>query len=217
MTSSSSHSSDADLLELLRRWYDGDREALGALLLSVEPWLRVDVRKNLHEHPDPALDVSDVVQQSLLNFLQWGPRFQPENAAQLRALMRRIASNHVIDEARRHARRPSHSDTLSDASRVMSSYGSDHRNVARPERSAQRNEEREWVRLGLQFLDSEERFLIVASEVDGLPWKDIAATLNMESPDAARMRATRLKLRLANILRQLKHGRTPTGPESGQQ
>lgn len=206
--------SDAELLHLLRRWYDGDQQALATLVAAIEPWLQQDVRARLRGDSSPAIDPADVVQQAIVNFLQWGPRFQPESSAQLRALLQRIATNQLIDELRRSERRTSCSDTLSGSARRMSGYTSDSGSSLRPERHAVRNEEREWLRLGLQFLDEDERYLLIASEVDGLPWKDIAAQLRMDSPDAARVRAGRLKIRLANILRQLKGGRTPR-PDAG--
>lgn len=201
---------DDDVLALLRRWYEGDPQALGRLVEAIEPWLQQDVRSRLRGSPTTsAIDPADVVQQSIVNFLQWGPRFQPESAAQLRSLLQRIAANHLIDELRRHERRSTNSDSLSDSGRRMAGYASDSGSSLRPERRAARNEEREWLRLGMQFLSEDERWLLIASEVDGLPWKDIAALLGMESPDAARVRGGRLKIRLANILRQLKGGRTP--------
>lgn len=201
--------SDDDVLSLLRRWYEGDQQALNALVATIEPWLQADVRAQLRGAASAAIDPADVVQQAIVNFLQWGPRFQPESAAQLRSLLQRIATNNLIDELRRQERRATHSDSLSGAGRRMTAYASDSGSSLRPERSAARNEEREWLRLGLQFLSEEERYLLVASEVDGLPWKDIAAQLGLDSPDAARVRAGRLKIRLANILRQLQGGRTP--------
>lgn len=206
---------DEELLRLLRSWYAGDAAALGGLVLAVAPWVREDAVALLRGRATPAVDVEDLAQAALVNFLQYGPRFQPEGAAQLRGLLRRIARNLLVDQIRREERRAGPGDELSESGRDMLGAVSSSRTSLDPERAAARNEEREWVRLGLQFLDEDERYLIVASEVEGLPWKEIAARLGMERAESARMRAARLKPRLANILRQLHAGRTPgEGPTS---
>ena len=44
------------------------------------------------------------------------------------------------------------------------------------------------MRLALQFLEPEDRYLLLASEVEGLDWATIAAELGLASPDAARVR-----------------------------
>ncbi|MFN9786333.1 MAG: RNA polymerase sigma factor, partial [Planctomycetia bacterium] len=200
---------DDELLRLLRSWYAGDTSALKTLVLAVSPWVREDAGSILRGRADAVADAEDLAQAALVNFLQYGPRFQPANAAQLRALLRRIVRNLLVDQARREQHRAAPSDDLSASGRDMLGSCSSTRTSLDPERAAARNEEREWVRLGLQFLDEEERYLLVASEVEGLPWKDIAAKLGMERGESARMRAARLKPRLANILRQLHAGRTP--------
>lgn len=200
---------DDELLRLLRSWYDDEPSALKALVLAVAPWIREDAGSMLRGKRSAALEVEDLAQAALINFLQYGPRFQPESAGQLRSLLRRIVRNLLVDQIRREERRAAPSDDLSESGRDMLGSFSSSRTSLDPERAAARNEEREWVRLGLQFLDDEERYLIVASEVEGLPWKDIAAKLGMERAESARVRAARVKPRLANILRQLHAGRTP--------
>jgi RNA polymerase sigma factor (sigma-70 family) len=200
---------DDELLHLLRSWYAGDASALKALVLAVAPWVREDAGALLHGRARVANEVEDLAQAALVNFLQYGPRFQPENAAQLRSLLRRIVRNLLVDQIRRQERRALPRDDLSESGRDMLGSFSSARTSLDPERAAARNEERDWVRLGLQFLEEDERYLLVASEVEGLPWKDIATKLGMERAESARMRAARLKPRLANILRQLHRGRTP--------
>jgi RNA polymerase sigma factor (sigma-70 family) len=202
---------DADLLlALLDRWYAGDREALVSLLSELQPWLRSESRSMLQAKSLAAVESMDVVQTSLMRFLEYGPRFKPESGAQLKALLKRIARNVVIDEQRRSSHRMHrHLDSLSGASQSMSTFGPAGDSSAGPSSVAERNEEQAWIALALQFLSPDDRFLLLASEVDGMAWSKIASELDLSSADAARVRAARLKPRIANILRQLRMGRTP--------
>lgn len=78
-----------------------------------------------------------------------------------------------------------------------------------PSRAAMRSEEQAWVRLALQFLEPDERYLILASKVEEQSWGAIAEELGLDSPDAARMKVKRLEPRVANLLRRLKLGQMP--------
>src|SRR4051812_4458044 len=98
------HDSDL-LLALLDRWRAGDREALTLLVSMLQPWLQSESRHMLRATSVPALESMDVVQTSLMRFLEHGPRFKPESSAQLRSLLRRITLNVVIDEQRRASHR----------------------------------------------------------------------------------------------------------------
>jgi RNA polymerase sigma factor (sigma-70 family) len=164
----------------------------------------------LREKSLAAIESMDVVQTSMMRFLEYGPRFKPESGAQLRALLKRIALNVIIDEQRRSSHRKNqHVDSLSGASQSMSTFGPAGDSSASPASVAERNEDQAWITLALQFLPPEDRFLLLASEVDGMAWTKIASELDLPSADAARVRASRLKPRIANILRQLRMGRTP--------
>jgi RNA polymerase sigma factor (sigma-70 family) len=205
-----SHDSDV-LLALLDRWHAGDREALISLVGMLEPWLRSESRQMLRGKSVSAVESMDVVQTSLMRFLEHGPRFKPESSAQLKALLRRITLNVVIDEQRRASHRKNrHIESLSGASQSMSTFGPAEDSSESPSNVAERNEEQAWVALALQFLSPEDRYLLLASEVDGIAWSTIANELDLSSADAARVRAARLRPRIANILRQLRLGRTPT-------
>jgi RNA polymerase sigma factor (sigma-70 family) len=198
------------LLSLLSRWYAGDRDALVSLLSELQPWLRSESRNMLRAKSLAAIESMDVVQTSMMRFLEYGPRFKPESGAQLRALIRRIALNVITDEQRRSSHRKNqHFDSLSGASQSMSTFGPAGDSGASPSSVAERNEDQAWIALALQFLPPEDRFLLLASEVDGMAWTKIASELDLPSADAARVRAARLKPRIANILRQLLIGRTP--------
>ncbi len=153
----------------------------------------------------------DLVQTAILNFLRWGPRFVPKSGAQLQALLKRIAMNELIDQRRRisGAGEHRHLDSFADSKGPLSGFGGAGSSSERPSRIAERSEDDQWVRLALQFLPEDERYLLIASEVEGQEWSTIAAELGLESSDTARMRCTRLKPKVANLLRRLRIGQLP--------
>ena len=197
-------------MELLQRWRNGDRLALDQLIADLQPWLHREMSKALAAGPRVSQDSMDLAQTAIANFLSWGPKFVPQNAAQLRGLFLRIAKNELIDRERRLSRigHRKHAESL-DGSSLMAGFGASRSSSQQPSAAASRSEDTEWVRLALQFLEPDERYLLLASEVDGLDWPTIASELGLDSADAARMRAARLKPRLARLLLQIRGGRIP--------
>jgi len=200
-------------LDLVQRWHAGDREALGRILTEVEPWLRGELHRAMARKPINAQDSADLTQQALLNFLEGGPRFVPKSGAQFRALLRRIAMNELIDQSRKGKHRDGkHAESLFGKSASMSGgLGGVVRSAERPSYAAAVSEEWNWLRLALQYLEPDDRRLLIASEVEGLSWAAIAEELALPSADAARVRGLRLEPRLANWIAKLKAGRTPEG------
>jgi RNA polymerase sigma factor (sigma-70 family) len=156
-------------------------------------------------------DSLDLAQNAVVNFLTWGPKFLPETEAQFRALLNRIAQNEVIDAQRHRSRRDrgGHVESMRVSGRSFSGFGPADRSADRPSAVAERESDAEWVRLALQFLEPDDRHLLLASEVEGQDWATIAADLGLGSADAARMRCARLKPKLARLLVQLRRGRMP--------
>lgn len=204
---------DAPSVELLRRWREGDLHALGRLLEDVQPWLQRELAIARGGGHLGAQDALDLAQDAVRGFLEWGPRFVPESEAQFRALLRRIGLNGLIDEQRRRARqeRGGHLESNANAERAASHSRYADRSSLQPSRAAERAENVAWMRLALEFVEAEDRYLLLASEVDGASWAEIAAELGLASPDTARVRCSRLKARMARLLLDLKRGRTPKG------
>jgi RNA polymerase sigma factor (sigma-70 family) len=198
-------------LELFRRWRDGDRDALDQLLTMIQPWLRTEISQSLGNRVRGMQDSLDLAQNAVLNFLKWGPKFVPESESQFRALLKRIATNEAIDAQRHQGRRDrgGHIESMRVTGQSFSGFGPAARTSERPDAVMERESDAEWVRLALQFLEPDERHLLLASEVEGQDWATIAADLGLASADAARVRCTRLKPKVARLLMQLRRGRMP--------
>lgn len=206
-------STDREIV-LLRRWNDGDQAARDELLLLVQPWLQSKVHAAMRKRSHAVMETLDVVQDVIRRFLAYGPKFTPANSGQLRKLFERIASNALTDAGRRKSNTEAHIEDLMPTSASMSGFGPAVPTFDRPAAVAERNEARNWVRLALQFLAPDDRYLLLASEVDGLPWATIAKELGLASPDAARVRAARLKPTVANLLRKLQAQQVPEAPNN---
>jgi RNA polymerase sigma factor (sigma-70 family) len=198
------HPDLASDLERLGRWQSGDERARDDLLAEVQPWLRREMSKALGGRPRDVEDSVDLAQTAVLGFLTWKPAFLPENDAQLRALLRRIARNGFLDAQRARAR--------GRGGGLASTWAPPEpaeRSSLGPARVAQREEGAAWMRLALEFMEPEERELLLAREVDGTSWGEIAELLGFASPDAARVRCMRLKAHLARVMLELRAGRLP--------
>ena len=200
--------------DLLRRWHAGDPLALPALVEAHLPWLRQHLERRLgtalrrHEEPE------DLVQTAVLEFLRDGPRFVVRDGAQLRGLLARVVENTIRDrndwyrakrrDLARQAMLPSESVLPLDPALAISNT---------PSREAARGELREWVRLGLELLDPDDKRLVVAREFDGRSFVDLGAELGM-TENAVRMRWVRAVGRLAEVMRSLRAGQLPEVPSS---
>jgi RNA polymerase sigma factor (sigma-70 family) len=200
------------LLDLYRRWrVDGDDSARDPLLAAVQPLLHAEASRLLGTSPRAGADSLDLAQSAVVNFLKWGPRYLPESDAEFRAALKRIAKNQIIDADRRQSLRGrgGHVESMQALSASFAGFGPAARSSESPSAEAGRNEDGEWMRLALQFLDPDDRHLLWSSEVENRPWAEIAEEVGLDSPDAARVRCARLKPKVARLLLQLRAGRTP--------
>ena len=194
-------------LALLRRWHRGDREALNALLEDNLPFIRNYLRRRL----GPALrrkgESMDFVQDAMVEFLRWGPRFELSGAAPFRALMVRIIENVLRDKhdwftARRRDLARERPLPEGSVLGLQPSLGS----VTRPSEAAQRREEEGWIRLGLELLEPRDREVIHLRIFEQAPFKEIGAHFGLDAV-AARARFLRALPRLARIVEDLRAGR----------
>jgi RNA polymerase sigma factor (sigma-70 family) len=191
---------DRRLVELAQAWRAGDPAALEALLAELSPWLRARVRRRLDAELRQKLESVDLVQDALLRFLRYGPRFEVRSAAELRALLLRMLHSSLLD--RRdwyHARRRAISRELSlSAAEQTPAEGS----AAAPAIRAERREGLDRLRLALELIDPQERRLVVAHALEEQSFAALGAELGL-SPDAVRMRFQRALQRLSRCLDEL--------------
>lgn len=194
--------------ELLARWHAGDANALQALVQAHLPWLHAHVERRLGAFLRQRADSDDYLQDAVLDFLRDGPRFQVESAAQLRGLLARIAENTLRDRNDwfRRKRRDLRGEVALPSDSVVRLDTALQRSTT-PSRVAARGEMRDWVRLGLELLEPEDRKILVAREYDDRSFVDIGAELGMTA-NAVRMRWVRAVARLAEVLRDLRAGVT---------
>jgi RNA polymerase sigma-70 factor (ECF subfamily) len=191
---------------LLERWNGGDERALQELLRLHLPWIHKHVSNRMGGLVRAKEDTQDVVQNALVEFLRYGPRFKVSNEAHLRFLLGRIAENVLRDRhdfftrRRRQAarERPLPEDTI-----LELDAGS--RDSIRPDRALEKKQWQAWVRLALEMMDPEEREVIVMRQWDELEFAEIAEKTG-STPDAVRMRFQRALPKLAQKIQQLQRG-----------
>jgi len=193
-------------LDLLRRWHQGDSEALGILVQRNLAFIRSRVRKRLGPELRARAESGDFVQDALVQFLRFGPRFLLGGEGQLRAFLARVVENVLCDRhdwftARRrdlHRERP-----LPEGSVLGLDPAA--RSVTRPDSAAEKSEEEAWIRLALELLDPEDRRAIVLRVYEDLSFAEMGARLGLQE-SGARMRFNRAMPRLARKLEALRNG-----------
>lgn len=197
---------DAETLSLLRRWNAGEGEALDAILARERDWLEGRVRARLGPKLRQKAETEDFVQDALLEFFRYGPRFEVQSRRHLRGLLGRIVENALrgkakwFDRQRRQlaAERPlDPRDTLSFEPAAPTAY--------RPSRIAQQGESEARLRLAVELLDPADREVIVLRQWEELPFAEVAARLGIQE-DAARMRLNRALKKLVAKVRALEQG-----------
>jgi RNA polymerase sigma factor (sigma-70 family) len=183
--------------DLLQRWYEGDRQALGRLLADNLEWIRRYLRRTAPPEVRARFESLDLVQEGALQLLRRGPRFAPCNRAQFRALVAKVLLFTVRDHldqlhaAKRNAEREQPLPTEG-VSRVMARD----RAPTLPEAAFSREERRSWVQVGMELLQEPDREVIRLRQFEELPFDEVARRLGLASEDAARMRFNRALARL---------------------
>lgn len=198
--------------ELLARWHHGDAMALQELVQHHLPWLRAHVDRRLGAFLRARADTDDYLQDAILDFLRDAPRFQVRDGAQFRALLARIAENTLRDRndwfrARRRRLATVATQLAIGHDSVLLLDPALQRQTT-PSQVASAAEIRDWVRLGLELLEPEDRKVLIAREYDDLSFVDIGKELGMTA-NAVRMRWVRAVARLSEVMKSLRAGRLP--------
>jgi RNA polymerase sigma-70 factor (ECF subfamily) len=198
---------DTKTYQCLRQWNEGDDNGLDTLLEQHLPWLQNQVRRSMGSQLRGKGETSDYVQDAVVEFLRYGPRFTLSSDAVFRALLLKIVKNTLRhrrvwftarrrDIAREH---PLPSDTVLSLDRPEGPAGT-------PSQSAARHEHEAWIRLGLELLDPEPREVLVLRKWDNLSFSEIGARLGI-STEAARKRHNRALDRLSSMIWEIRQGK----------
>ncbi|MFN9758536.1 MAG: RNA polymerase sigma factor [Planctomycetota bacterium] len=194
---------------LLERWHRGDEAALSTLIEIHIEWLRAQAEKRLGEFLKSRGNVDDYVQDAMLDFLRNAPRFQVRDGSQFRSLLARVLENTLRDRNDwfRAKRRDLARDRKLPTDSVLPLDPALQRSTT-PSRDVGRTELRDWVRLGLEMLDGEDRKILLAREYEDRSFVEIGAELGM-SANAVRMRWVRALERLAKVMQTRRNGGVP--------
>jgi len=195
---------------LLKRWQEGDRDALASLLDRHMPWLKNKLHNDLWAKPvlKKMGETEDYIQDAVVMFLQYTPPFVVSDEEKFRGLLWRIATNamantykwltatkrKVLLEARRLS---------SDTTLYLDPPGA---KVLTPSTLADRHEREAWVRLGLMLMDPAGQEVLILHNWEKTPFTEIAERLGI-TQEAARMRYNRAAPRLAALVLNLRRGR----------
>ena len=134
-------------------------------------------------------DTADLVQHAIVGALRHLDRFEPRRRDALRAYLRQAIRNRVLDELRRHGRRPLH--VPMDGADLAAEAG------LSPLARLLSREQEERLHRAMDRLRAEDRELVIARLDLGYNYSQIALATGRPSPDAARMAVHRALLRLA--------------------
>ncbi len=193
--------------DLLNRWYRGDRDALRELVEQNSVWVKRRVRERLGDKLRQIGESDDFVQESMLDFMEYTPRFKVRGQAQLRALLARVVENAIRDQndywfkARRRALSracPVPADSVLD----LAPGG---RATTPPDERSAQNELDALLRLAVELLDPDDRRVVVLRHWDEHEFTTIGDELGL-TPDGARKRYERALPKLGAILKRLRRG-----------
>lgn len=198
--------SEASTRDLLKRWREGDRSALEALIEAQLPWFCSYVRKRLRGQRSRS-ETQDVIHEAVIDVLEYGPRYEISDADGFRALLARIVENNLVDEQRfmRRACR----DVRRERSRLSDTVltlDPPRRGVTVPPVKAGRAENEAWVRLAIEVLAPHDREVILLREFEELSFEDIGDRLGIAA-NSARMRFNRAMPRLVRKVEELRSSR----------
>ncbi len=195
-----------DTAEYLKRWKQGDEEALDQLLRHLMPWVEQRVRKRLGQQLRAREETQDLVQQTMIDFLDYAPRTVIEDGQHLRALLARIVENAIRGRHDHHSaqlRAMQREVRWPGDTRSMAPMAGDSRD--RPSFAAQFNEESALVQLALELVDDESHDIILRRLWSRDSFEQIGKSLSI-SADASRMRFHRAVARLSGCVEKIRQG-----------
>jgi len=182
-------------LELVQRWQGGDAGAFELLVRRHQQRVFGLLMRMLGDR-DEALDAA---QETFLNLHRHGHRFRRE--ARWSTFVYRVAVNAALNRRRNLGRRRAHLEALSQQEAAGALPGA----PASPESAALSGELRARVQAEILALPPALRAPVILYDIEGLPYAEIAATLNIaEGTVKSRIHRARqtLRKRLAGLMRE---------------
>lgn len=200
----------------IQQWHDGDRQALEKVLKRHLPWIQSYVHRKISSLLRSKTETGDIVQDAVVQFLKYGPRFHLSSDRQLRALLCRIVENVLKDKydwytAHRRSiakERPLPPDTVLNLDAPM-------RSMETPSQVVLKHEQEAWVRLALELLDPPMRHVIILREWEGLTFNVIGKRLKV-SRDTARRRYMQSLFKLMKKVKALRNGALDEALDAGE-
>jgi len=179
-------------LDLLLKAQSGDADALNTLIGRSLPRLQRWASGRMPSGIRSMNDTGDIVQEAVINALRNLRTLEIRTDGALQAYLRQSVKNRIIDQYRRHGRRPPREEIPEDAvaagpSALDEAIGA---------------EALEKYDRALESLKEEDRQAIILRVELGLEFSEIAEQLGKPSPDAARMAVKRALERLADAMRR---------------
>src|SRR4051794_28155321 len=179
-------------LDLLLKAQSGDADALNTLIGRSLPRLQRWASGRMPSGIRSMNDTGDIVQEAVINALRNLRTLEIRTDGALQAYLRQSVKNRIIDQYRRHGRRPPREEIPEDAvaagpSALDEAIGA---------------EALEKYDRALESLKEEDRQAIILRVELGLEFSEIAEQLGKPTADAARMAVKRALERLADAMRR---------------
>jgi RNA polymerase sigma-70 factor (ECF subfamily) len=177
--------------DLLVQAKAGNDDALNRLLGRYIPRLERWVSGRMPHGIRSMNDTADIVQESVINALRNLDTLEIRSEGALLAYLRQAVNNRIIDQYRRHGRRPPRVEIPIDAAAVETS----------PLEAAIGVEAMENYERALGGLREKDQRVIILHVEFGMKAADLAAELGLDTPAAARMAVQRALKKLADAMR----------------
>lgn len=186
-------------VDLLNRFKQGDEGAVNQLVERSLPPLRRWARGRLPAWARSLADTQDLVQDAVIRALPRLKTFEVRHPGSLQAYLRQAVTNHIRDEIRKVAARPSVTE--------LHDVHKDPR--ASPLEQAIGREKYNRYAAALEQLRPIERQAVIARVELQQSYDEIAATLGKPNADAARMAVTRAMRSLFKVMAASQPADTP--------
>lgn len=195
-------------------WHIDDPDWVDSLFTRMEKSVRTYVRSKIGDKLRSSTSSDDLVQNVLLSFWQYLPKFEYRSERELAGLLNRMAL-HTVQSAGSKTSREILSACLKTPGEFDSSLGAFEFTALdrSPSSICAVEEEKARLYVGLGLLKLHEQQLIALRRFVGRSWKEIAEVMEHNSEDSARVATSRAELRLTKIMFELERGNVGTALE----